>query len=87
MDFPFEQIEIDNKKIRTFSPEIDDDELKWHFDLKDRKVTILESEGWEFQFDNCLPNKLKVNDNFIIPQLVWHRVIKGNGNLVVCIEE
>jgi hypothetical protein len=39
MDFPFEQIEIGNKKIRTFSPDVEDDELKWHQDFKDRKVT------------------------------------------------
>jgi hypothetical protein len=34
MDFPFEQIEVDNKKIRTFSPDVEEEELKWHQDLK-----------------------------------------------------
>ena len=59
MNYPFEQINVGDKMIRTFSPEVDDDELKWHQDLKDRKVTIIESGGWSFQMDNDLPNKLK----------------------------
>jgi hypothetical protein len=46
MDFPFQQEIIDNKIIRTFTPDVESDELKWHQDLKDRKVTIIESGGW-----------------------------------------
>jgi hypothetical protein len=87
MDFPFEEIEIGNKKIRTFSPDVEDDELKWHQDLKDRKVTILESGGWLFQMENELPNKLEDAKQIFIPKLAWHRVLKGISNLVVEIEE
>ena len=87
MDFPFQQIEIDNKKIRTFSPDVDEDELKWHQDLTDRKVTIVESGGWSFQMEDELPNKLQNAKQIFIPKLVWHRVIKGKGELVVEIEE
>jgi hypothetical protein len=87
MDFPFEEIEIGNKKIRTFSPDVEDDELKWHQDLKDRKVTILESGGWLFQMENELPNKLEDAKQIFIPKLAWHRVLKGVSNLVVEIEE
>jgi hypothetical protein len=87
MDFPFEQIEIGNKKIRTFSPDVEDDELKWHQDLKDRKVTIIESGGWLFQMENELPNKLEDAKQIFIPKLAWHRVLKGIRNLVVEIEE
>lgn len=87
MDFPFEQIELNNKKIRTFSPEVDDEELKWHRDLNDRKVTILESGGWSFQMEDELPTKLQNAKQLFIPKLVWHRVIKGNNKLVVEIEE
>jgi hypothetical protein len=67
MDFPFEQIISDGNLVRTFQENVDDEELKWHFDLKDRWVTIL--------------------DKLFIPKFAWHRVIKGNGNLVVSIEE
>jgi hypothetical protein len=87
MDFPFEQIELNNKKIRTFSPEVDDEELKWHQDLNDRKVTILESGGWSFQMEDELPTKLQNAKQLFIPKLVWHRVIKGDSKLVVEIEE
>ena len=48
---PYTQ-KIDSGKIyRTFSPEVDDDELTWHQDLKDRKVTIIEDGGWSFQME------------------------------------
>jgi len=87
MDYPFEQIELNNKKIRTFSPEVENDELKWHQDLNDRKVTILESGGWSFQMEDELPTKLQNAKQIFIPKLVWHRVIKGDNKLVVEIEE
>lgn len=87
MEFPFQQEIIEGKIRRTFFPDTEEDELKWHQDLKDRKVTIVENEGWEFQMENCLPSKLLVAEQIYIPKFVWHRVIKGNGKLVVDIEE
>ena len=87
MDLPFEQEIVDNKIRRTFSPDVESDELKWHQDLKDRKVTVIEDGGWEFQMDDGLPSKLFVAEQIYIPKFVWHRVIKGTGNLVVEIEE
>ena len=87
MEFPFEQHIVEGKIRRVFSPDTEEDELKWHQDLKDRWVTILQSEDWEFQMDNGLPNKMNVGDKFFIPKFAWHRVIKGNGDLVVSIEE
>jgi len=87
MEYPFEQIEKEGKLIRTFSPDVDSDELKWHQDLKDRKVTVIEDGGWSFQMEDSLPNKLRVAEQIQIPKFVWHRVIKGEGNLIVEIEE
>lgn len=87
MNFPFQQEIKGNKLKRTFSPEVDSDELKWHQDLKDRKVTVLEDGGWLFQMDNELPVKLTCAKQLFIPKLVWHRVIKGDSELVVEIEE
>lgn len=87
MTYPFQQEIIENKIRRTFSPDIESDELKWHQDLKDRKVTVIEDGGWQFQMEDCLPNKLLVAEQIYIPKLVWHRVIKGHGKLVVEIEE
>ena len=87
MDYPFKQIEKDGKLIRIFLPDVDSEELKWHQDLNDRKVTIIEDGGWLFQMDDSLPNKLSIKEQLFIPKLSWHRVIKGEGNLVVEIEE
>lgn len=87
MEYPFEQIEKEGKLLRTFSPDIDSEELKWHQDIRDRKVRIIEDGGWQFQMENELPTKLKVDEQFFIPKFVWHRVIKGKEPLIVEIEE
>ena len=87
MEFPFEQIEKEGKLVRTFSTDVDSEELKWHQDLKDRKVTIIESNGWSFQIENELQNKLENAKQIFIPKFVWHRVLKGYGDLIVEIEE
>jgi hypothetical protein len=87
MEYPFEQIEKEGKLIRKFSPDVDSDELKWHQDLKDRKVTVIEDGGWSFQMEDSLPDKLRVAEQIQIPKFVWHRVIKGEGDLIVEIEE
>lgn len=83
---PFDEVDIDNKKIRIFSESTDSNEFKWHRDMEDRKVTILDGEGWSIQFDNNLPQILIVGQEIIIPEGVYHRVIKGKGELKVSIE-
>jgi hypothetical protein len=87
MDFPFEQIEKNGKLVRTFRTDVDSDELKWHQDLKDRKVKIIEGGGWLFQMEDELPNKMVNDETIFIPKLAWHRVIKGNETMIVEIEE
>jgi hypothetical protein len=87
MEFPFQQQKIEGKIRRTFFPDTEESELKWHQDLKDRKVTILEDGGWQFQMEDSLPNKLSVAEQIFIPKFAWHRVIKGNSKLIVEIEE
>jgi hypothetical protein len=84
---PFIQTKREGKLIRKFSPSVDDYELKWHQDEKDRIVTVIESGGWSFQLDDNLPNKLQKEQKLHIPKFVWHRVIKGNEDLIVEIEE
>lgn len=87
MNYPFSQTQKNGKLLRTFSPDVDSDELKWHQDLKDRKVSIVEHGGWEFQTENELPIKLTNETQLFIPKFTWHRVIKGDQKLVVEIEE
>lgn len=85
---PFKEIKKGkgNIKIRTFDSNIDEFELKWHRDREDRKVTIIESNGWKYQEDNKLPVNLKEGDVIFIPKETFHRVIKGNGDLKIKVE-
>ena len=84
---PFIREIIDDIKIRTFDENVDDDELKWHRDREERIVEILESNNWYLQMDNELPTKLIVGEKHFIPEGVYHRVIKGEGKLIVSIKE
>lgn len=85
MSLPFNEKKIGNKKIRTFSKNVDTEELKWHFDDEDRLVEIIKSDGWMFQIDNKLPVTLIESEKFFIPKNTYHRIIKGNGDLVVIV--
>lgn len=84
-DVPYEETITEGKKVRVFSESVDNEELKWHRDREDRLVEVIEGSDWELQFDNELPFKLKKGMSVIIPEGVYHRVIKGNGNLKVSI--
>ena len=79
---PYTDLEITNKHIiREFSENIDPIELMWHRDDEDRTVEILEDTDWKIQLDNCLPTSIK--DRIFIPKHEWHRVIKGDGKLLL----
>jgi quercetin dioxygenase-like cupin family protein len=73
--------------IREFNENIDPIELKWHRDLNNRTITVLEGNGWYFQRDNELPFELKEGVSIFIKEREWHRVIKGNTTLKIKIEE
>ena len=87
MEFPFTQETFDGKILRTFSSDVNEDELKWHYDLKDRKIQIIKGDNWELQMDKELPEKLTPLKEYFIPKGVYHRVIKGDGDLIVTITE
>lgn len=70
--------------IRRFSHDIDPTELLWHRDLKNREIKVIEGSGWKIQIDNHLPQNI---DSIIISKEVWHRVIKGENDLVIQIRE
>jgi mannose-6-phosphate isomerase-like protein (cupin superfamily) len=86
-DLPFVEKIEEGFKYRTFKSNTDSQELKWHFDKKDRKVTILEGNGWKLQLDNKIPITLKEGDVVFIPKGEYHRVIKGEGDLKIKIFE
>ena len=86
MEFPFTQENHGDYLIRVFDKNVETDELKWHYDLENRKVTILEGDGWEFQMDNNLPIQLKPGDITYIPKGIYHRIKKGLNDLKIKIE-
>ena len=83
VNLPFEEIQDSNKRIRIFKFDTVSEELKWHWDDEDRYVELIDESDWEFQFDDSLP--IKFPKRLIIPRMVWHRVIKGKGDLKIAI--
>jgi len=81
MEFPFKEKTQKNISIREFSSNVNSSELIWHKDKEDRIVEVLQNSNWMFQMDNELPKLLK--DKIFIPKEAYHRVIKGDGDLVV----
>jgi hypothetical protein len=84
---PYQESISENKIIRIFHPDVDEQELKWHQDLKDRTVKIKKSGNWKFQNEDQLPVDLIEDMEIFIPKYTWHRVIKGDSHMIVEIEE
>tara|TARA_B100000123_G_scaffold271022_1_gene249967 strand:+ start:755 stop:1546 length:792 start_codon:yes stop_codon:yes gene_type:complete len=85
---PYTEILLENgNKFRVFSESVDTSDLVWHQDQHDRKIYVHESNLWSLQFDNCLPTLLEAGNVYTVPRDTWHRVIKGEGNLVIQISE
>jgi hypothetical protein len=71
--------------IRVFFPWASEKDIVWHRDKCNREVKVLLNSGWEFQHDNSLPFSLK--GNLFIEKEKYHRLIKGNGLLLLKIKE
>ena len=88
MDFPFEEEQIDEYTfIRTFSADVDEMDLIWHADKENRIITVLEGNGWKFQFDEELPIKMTKDKSISIIKGRIHRVIKGDGPLKIKLQK
>lgn len=86
MILPFIEEKIgENLFIRTFKQETDSGELLWHRDFEDRIIESIEDTNWGFQLDNQLPIQLK--KQIYIPKGVYHRLIKGNGDLKIKLQK
>lgn len=78
---PFQENKLsDNEFIRVFSQDTDSGEFMWHRDREDRIVESIGETDWMIQIDNELP---KVINRVFIPMGVYHRVIKGTGDLKI----
>lgn len=72
---PFHEVLNGNIRIRTFSANTDPEELIWHRDDEDRRIFVVESEGWYFQRDGELPQEMRPGDLIDVARHEWHRVI------------
>ena len=77
----------DNSNIRTFSKDVNTMDLIWHMDDEDRNIEVLEGKGWKFQRDNELPLDLTEGIRIFIPRHQVHRVIKGETDLKIRIND
>ena len=83
---PFkEEILADNLFIREFFQDTDSGEYMWHRDREDRIIKCIGQTNWQFQRDNELP--ICIEGEIFIPMGVYHRVIKGDGNLKILLEK
>ncbi len=83
---PYTDLEVTDKYIiREFTEDINPIELMWHRDDEDRTLEIIGETDWMIQLDNSLP--ILLEGNIFIPRHEWHRVIKGQKNLLVKINK
>lgn len=82
MILPFQETKLgDNEFIRVFTENTDSGEFMWHRDREDRIIESIGDTDWMIQIDNELPKKIE--DKISIPMGVYHRVIKGTGDLKI----
>jgi len=77
----------DSYNIRVFPKDVNPEELIWHQDKEDRRIEVLEGEGWRIQKDNMLPRMMKQGETIFIKEGEIHRVLKGTTDLKIKINE
>jgi hypothetical protein len=79
---PFQETKIsDNVFIREFNQNTDSEEFVWHRDRESRVIESIGDTDWCIQLDNQLP--IKIEGEVFIPMGVYHRLIKGTGDLKI----
>ncbi len=81
MELPFKEEIVDNVFIRVFNNETKPEFFVWHRDREDRIIESIGDTDWQVQLDNELPKLIK--GEVFIPMGVYHRVIKGTGDLKI----
>lgn len=82
MSLPYKETKLnDNTFIREFNQETDSGEFMWHRDYEDRIIESINKTDWLIQIDDELPKNIK--GQIFIPKGVFHRLIKGSGDLKI----
>jgi quercetin dioxygenase-like cupin family protein len=77
----------EDERIRVFLEGVEEEDLIWHRDERDREVEVLGGTGWMIQFENELPKTLYEGDVISIPKMEYHRLIRGEDSLTIRILE
>jgi hypothetical protein len=86
MTLPFQETKLsDNEFIRVFKGDTDSGHYHWHRDREDRIIEPINQTDWMIQIDNKLP--IPLTERTLIPKGVYHRVIKGSGDLTVKVKK
>ena len=79
---PFEESQLsESTYLRTFYENVDSGDMTWHRDREDRIIEPTHDTDWAFQNDNELPKK--ISEKIFVPKGVYHRLIKGSGDLIL----
>lgn len=82
MELPFkEDKSSDNVFIRKFDSSTPSEEFMWHIDPEDRLIEAISDTDWMLQLEDELPKKIM--GEIRIPAHVYHRLIKGEGDLTI----
>ena len=84
---PYQEIKNKNIIQRIFPNTVDEFDLIWHRDKKNRILTVLEGIDWFIQMENMLPQKMEKDKTFYIKAECFHRLIKGKNDLKIEIIE
>ena len=86
MSLPFQETKLENNIfIREFSHDTDSGEFVWHRDRESRIIEPIGETDWLIQLDNELPKKIE--GKIFIPVGIYHRLIKGTGDLQIKLEK
>jgi hypothetical protein len=79
---PYRDTQVTDKCIiREFNEKTNPSELLWHVDNESRTIIPLQENNWKIQIDNKLP--VPITGYIHIKKHEWHRLIKGNNNLLL----
>lgn len=84
---PYSELRRGDTILREFRGDVDSEDLIWHQDERDRRVTVVEGKDWKLQLQDGLPFQMVEGNTYDIPARTWHRLIRGQGNLRVKILE
>lgn len=79
MSKPYQELRTFDTILRKFKEDINEGELVWHRDRRDRKIEVLNKTNWMIQLEDEIPQQLK--ETIFIPKDTYHRILKGTGDL------